>query len=101
MEWLESWLRDYRGTIIAVSHDRRFLDNMVTTVAELANGEIHLYSCGYEKFLTEREERRARLEAEWEQQKEKIEEIQKSEIRRALPLQGDEGAPGAEPHKTA
>ena len=58
MEWLESWLRDYRGTIIAVSHDRRFLDNMVTTVAELANG-------------------RARLEAEWEQQKEKIEEIQK------------------------
>lgn len=77
MEWLESWLRDYRGTIIAVSHDRRFLDNMVTTVAELANGEIHLYSCGYEKFLTEREERRARLEAEWEQQKEKIEEIQK------------------------
>ena len=77
MEWLESWLRDYRGTIIAVSHDRRFLDNMVTTVAELADGVINLYSCGYEKFLTEREERRARLEAEWEQQKEKIDEIQR------------------------
>ena len=77
MEWLESWLRDYRGTIIAVSHDRRFLDNMVTTVAELADGTINLYSCGYEKFLTEREERRARLEAEWEQQKEKIDEIQR------------------------
>ena len=77
MEWLESWLRDYRGTIIAVSHDRRFLDNMVTSVAELANGRINLYSCGYEKFLTEREERRARLEAEWEQQKEKIDEIQR------------------------
>ncbi len=76
MEWLESWLRDYRGTIIAVSHDRRFLDNMVTTVAELAGGVVNLYSCGYEKFLTEREERRARLEAEWEQQKEKIDEIQ-------------------------
>ncbi|MDO5115167.1 MAG: ATP-binding cassette domain-containing protein [Synergistaceae bacterium] len=77
MEWLEAWLRDYRGTIIAVSHDRRFLDKMVTSVAELANGEIHLYSCGYGKFLTEREERRARLEAEWEQQKEKIDEIQR------------------------
>lgn len=77
MEWLESWLCDYRGTIIAVSHDRRFLDNTATSVAELANGEIHLYSCGYEKFLTEREERRARLEAEREQQKEKIEEIQR------------------------
>ena len=77
MEWLESWLRDYRGTIIAISHDRRFLDNMVSSVAELANGKINLYSCGYEKFLTEREERRARLEAEWEQQKEKIEDMQR------------------------
>ncbi|MCE5201118.1 MAG: ABC-F family ATP-binding cassette domain-containing protein [Synergistaceae bacterium] len=77
MEWLESWLRDYRGTIIAVSHDRRFLDKMVTSVAELSGGKINIYSCGYEKFLTEREERRARLEAEWEQQKEKIESIQK------------------------
>ncbi len=77
MEWLESWLRDYRGTIIAVSHDRRFLDKIVTSVAELAGGKINIYSCGYEKFLTEREERRARLEAEWEQQKEKIEDIQR------------------------
>ena len=77
MEWLEGWLRDYRGTIIAVSHDRRFLDNMVTSVAELSGGKVNLYSCGYEKFLTEREERRARLEAEWEQQKEKIEDIQR------------------------
>ncbi|MCD8163013.1 MAG: ATP-binding cassette domain-containing protein [Synergistaceae bacterium] len=50
---------------------------MVTSVAELANGRINLYSCGYEKFLTEREERRARLEAEWEQQREKIDEIQR------------------------
>ena len=72
MEWLESWLRDYQGTIIAVSHDRRFLDNVVTSVAELANGRLNLYSCGYEKFLTEREQRRARLEAEREQQKERI-----------------------------
>jgi len=77
MEWLENWLRDYSGTIIAVSHDRRFLDKMVTSVAELAGKKINIYSCGYEKFLTEREERRARLEAEWEQQKEKIDEIQR------------------------
>ncbi|MDD4160298.1 MAG: ATP-binding cassette domain-containing protein [Synergistaceae bacterium] len=77
MEWLENWLKDFRGTIIAVSHDRRFLHKMVTSVAELAGGKISLYSCGYEKFLQEREERRIRLEAEWEQQKEKIENIQR------------------------
>ena len=77
MEWLEGWLKDFRGTILAVSHDRRFLDKMVTSVAELSGGKINLYSCGYEKFLREREERRERLEAEWEQQREKIENIQR------------------------
>ncbi len=77
MEWLEGWLKDFRGTILAVSHDRRFLDKIVTSVAELTGGKISLYSCGYEKFLKEREERRERLEAEWEQQREKIENIQR------------------------
>ncbi len=77
MEWLEGWLKDFRGTILAVSHDRRFLNKMVTSVAELSGGKINLYSCGYEKFLREREERRERLEAEWEQQREKIENIQR------------------------
>lgn len=77
MEWLENWLRDYRGTMFAVSHDRRFLENTVTSVAELARGRIHIYKCGYGEYLTERVERQARLEAEHEQQKEKIEDIQR------------------------
>lgn len=77
MEWLEGWLKDFRGTILAVSHDRRFLDKIVTSVAELFAGRINLYACGYEKYLREREERRERLEAEWEQQREKIENIQR------------------------
>ncbi len=76
MEWLEGWLRNFRGTMIAVSHDRRFLENMITSVAELSFGKITTYSMGYDKFLTEREERLARLEAEREQQKERIEEMQ-------------------------
>lgn len=76
MEWLEGWLRDFRGTMIAVSHDKRFLENMVTSVAELSFGKITTYSMGYDKYLSEREARRARLEAECEQQKEKIEEMQ-------------------------
>lgn len=74
MEWLENWLRDYRGTMIAVSHDRRFLENIVAMVAELAHGKICVYKCGYEKYLTERGERRMLLEAERERQKEKIAE---------------------------
>lgn len=76
MEWLEGWLRDFRGTMIAVSHDRRFLENMATSVAELSFGKITTYSMGYDKFLAEREARRARLEAEREQQKERIAEME-------------------------
>ena len=77
MEWLEGWLRDYKSTIITVSHDRRFLDKMITSVAELSAGKINIYSCGYEKYLTEREERIERLKAENEQQKGKIEDTQR------------------------
>ena len=39
MEWLESYLKDYRGTFIAVSHDRRFLDSPVERVIELHQGK--------------------------------------------------------------
>lgn len=76
MEWLESWLRDFRGTMIAVSHDRRFLENMTSSIAELSFGKITIYSMGYAKFLDEREARRERLIAEREQQQQKIDEMQ-------------------------
>jgi ATP-binding cassette subfamily F protein 3 len=77
MEWLENWLRDFRGTMIAVSHDRRFLEKSATSVAELNGGRMTLYSCTYGEYLEERELRRARLEAEHERQAEKIERAQR------------------------
>ena len=77
MEWLETWLRDYKGTIIAVSHDRRFLENVVTSVVELAFAKINIFSCGYKAYLVEREERINRINAEAEQQREKINETEK------------------------
>lgn len=77
MEWLENRLRDFKGTIIAVSHDRRFLEKTVTSVAELENGKITFYNYGYKRYLKEREARRERLEAEREKQAEKIERTQR------------------------
>lgn len=75
MGWLENWLSGYRGVMLIISHDRRFMQKIATSVAELANGKIDIYKCSYEKYLTEREERRARLEAVVEQQKKKAEDI--------------------------
>ena len=58
MEWLESWLSGFRGTMIAVAHDRRFLDRMCTHVAELENRSVTLYRGSYSEYLREREQRR-------------------------------------------
>ena len=77
MEWLEGWLRDFRGVLITVSHDRRFLDKMVSQIADLSQGKLTLYSFSYEKYLQEKEARRERLIKEHEEQKEKIEQIQR------------------------
>ncbi len=77
MEWLEGWLRDHRGVMIFVSHDRRFLDKMATEIAELARGEIAHYTMGYEAFLRERDAARERRERAVEEQKEEIERIQR------------------------
>ena len=77
MEWLEGWLRDHRGVMIFVSHDRRFLGKMATEIAELARGAITRYAMGYEKYLIEREAARERLERTIEDQKERIEQMQR------------------------
>ncbi|MDL2264294.1 ABC-F family ATP-binding cassette domain-containing protein [Synergistaceae bacterium OttesenSCG-928-I11] len=77
MEWLEGWLRDHRGILIFVSHDRRFIGKMATEIAEMARGEITHYAMGYEAYLVEREAVRARLEKTIEEQRERIDQIQR------------------------
>ncbi len=57
MEWLESYLKDYPGTIIAVSHDRVFLDKIVKQIADLADRRLTLYSGNYSTYLSEKEKR--------------------------------------------
>lgn len=77
MEWLEGWLRDHRGAMIFVSHDRRFLDKMATQIAELSRGGIALYAMRYGEYLAEREAARERLERAIEDQKERAEQIRR------------------------
>ncbi|WP_457651450.1 ABC-F family ATP-binding cassette domain-containing protein [Rhodocaloribacter sp.] len=58
IDWLEGYLKSYPGTVVIVSHDRYFLDRMVTTIAELSNGRITEYAGNYAFYLREREKRR-------------------------------------------
>ena len=59
--WLERSLRDYSGTVIAITHDRYFLDNVAGWILELDRGKGIPYEGNYSGWL---EQKRARLEAE-------------------------------------
>ncbi len=72
VRWLESFLRSYEGTVVVVSHDRAFMDNMVDRVAEIDNGKLLLYKGNYSKYLVAREERLEKLRIEAEKQAEEI-----------------------------
>lgn len=68
IEWLESYIKSFRGAIIVISHDRYFLDQMNGKILEIANGEGTLYSSNYSSYLEERERRYEKLMANWEEQ---------------------------------
>ena len=76
VKWLEGFLRGYAGTVIVVSHDRAFMDNMVDRVAEIDNGEVNLYKGNYSKYLVAREERLERIKAERAKSLEEIAHLQ-------------------------
>ncbi|WP_405753118.1 TlrC/CarA/OleB/SrmB family ABC-F type ribosomal protection protein [Streptomyces sp. NBC_00012] len=67
MEWLEDHLRSHRGTVIAVTHDRVFLDRLTTTILEVGSGRVTRYGDGYEGYLTAKAVERARRLREYEE----------------------------------
>jgi ATP-binding cassette, subfamily F, member 3 len=72
LEWLESYLQAWRETLLVVSHDRYFLDRVVSRVWELNFGRLETYRGNYTHYVAQREDRRLRQEREYEQQQELI-----------------------------
>lgn len=70
--WLEIWLRDYRGTLLLISHDRDFLDNVIDTVLHIEQQRITLYRGGYSDFERQRAEKLALQQAMYEKQQRKV-----------------------------
>ena len=70
--WLESWLRDYRGTLLLISHDRDFLDAVVNNVLHIEQQRITLYRGGYSDFERQRGEKLALQQAMFEKQQRKV-----------------------------
>jgi len=72
VEWLENYLKSYEGAVLAVSHDRYFIDNFARTVWEMEFGTMETYRGNYTHYLQQRDERRERLQKEYEAQQEYI-----------------------------
>ncbi|GBG13360.1 ATP-binding cassette, subfamily F, member 3 [Novimethylophilus kurashikiensis] len=66
--WLESWLKEYRGTLVLISHDRDFIDAVVDQVAHIENQKLTLYKGGYSDFERQRSERLAQQQSLYERQ---------------------------------
>lgn len=59
IEWLEGWLKDYKGALIMITHDRYFLDLVCNRIVELDKGKLYSYDTNYEGFLALKAEREA------------------------------------------
>ncbi len=74
--WLENYLGTWPNGYILISHDRYFLDVTVNKIIEIWNKGLHVYHGNYEKYLTQKAERRAQLEAAYKNQRERIEHLE-------------------------
>ncbi|MBL37122.1 MAG: ABC transporter ATP-binding protein [Xanthomonadales bacterium] len=74
--WLEDWLKRYAGTLVLISHDRDFLDNVVDGIVHVEHRQLNRYAGGYSDFERQRAERMALQQAQFEKQQKKVAHMQ-------------------------
>lgn len=72
IDWLEGFLKTFKGTIIFISHDRSFIRNMATRIVDLDRGKLVTYPGNYDQYLLDKEEAL------------RVEELQNAEFDRKL-----------------
>ena len=75
-EWLEEYIRRFRGTVVAISHDRYFLDRIVTRVIEIQDGKAEFYSGNYSFYAVEKERRYQERMKQYLKEQAKIEQLE-------------------------
>lgn len=100
VEWLEQFLKEYTGTVMVISHDRYFLDEVVTKIFDLEDGEIHVYHTNYSQFVEEKEERLLQEFQAYQEQQKKIKKM-KEAIKRLREWANQANPPNEGLHKRA
>ncbi|KTW16762.1 ABC-F type ribosomal protection protein [Staphylococcus warneri] len=75
-KWLEDYLRYFKGAIVIISHDRYFLDKIVTQVYDVALGSVKRYIGNYEQFIQQRDKYYEKRMQEYEKQQEEIKRLE-------------------------
>ncbi|MCJ8011629.1 ABC-F family ATP-binding cassette domain-containing protein [Paenibacillus sp. KQZ6P-2] len=100
IQWLEQFLAEYGGTVLAISHDRYFLDRLVTKVIEIEDGEAFIYHTNYSGYQKEKEERLLLQFAHYQEQQKKIKQMQES-IKQLIQWGNEANPPNAGFHRRA
>lgn len=77
IQWLEDFLKAHNNTIVLISHDKRFLDNITNRTIEIYNGDIYDYKANYSKYVALRQDEIERQKAEAKNQEKYIEQTEK------------------------
>ena len=78
LAWFEQFLHEYRGTAVIISHDRVFLDNVVSRIVEIADGTANFYTGNYTYYAEERERRFLAQAEQYKQQQRKIGQLEEA-----------------------
>lgn len=78
IEWLEDFLKDYKGTVLVISHDRYFMDRVVTKVIELEDMKTDTYIGNYSSYVKQKEEKQLQQMEEYNNQQKKLKEMEKT-----------------------
>ena len=76
LAWLEGFIREFPGTVVVISHDRVFLDNVITRVIEIAEGKAHFYSGNYSWYAEEKQRRFVFQTQQYERQQKEIKRLE-------------------------
>lgn len=77
IEWLEEYLKSYKGTILFISHDRYFLDTLATKILDLDNHKVTTYCMKYDDYLKEKEINYQNQLAQYKKEEEEMERLRK------------------------
>ncbi|CAG9622437.1 ribosomal protection-like ABC-F family protein [Sutcliffiella rhizosphaerae] len=100
VEWLEQYLNEYDGTVVVISHDRYFLDEVATKIFDMEDGEVHIYHTNYSGFIKEKEERLLLEFAVYQEQQKKIKKMRET-IKRLKEWANQSNPPNAGLHRRA